>query len=336
MKYQRVGQSGLTVSRLVLGSQFFGGSTEEDEAHDLMAAALDVGINFFDTSNMYQEGASEIVMGDGLKKLGVRDQVVLATKVYYRMGPGLNDFGAGRLHILQELENSLRRLKTDHLDLYYLHRPDFETPLDETIEVMDQCVRDGKVRHWGTSTFPSWRMAEAHWRAERRGWIGPIGEQAPYNILDRRVETERLPFLRAHGWGLMTWSSIAGGLLSGKYDVDAMDNPPPGSRLAVYNERWKTRVGPRTLHVAKDIANLAAESGVTPVQFATAWQLHQDPVTAAVIGPRDRQQLDEYVAAVDVEMGQDLLAEVDRLAPPGTAVADFHDTADWYVGAINS
>ena len=335
MEYARVGKSGLVVSRLALGSMNFGGPTTAEDSEALMAAAFEAGITFFDTSNMYQDGKAEEVMGAGLKKLGARDSVVLATKVYYKMGPGPNDIGAGRLHILKELEASLRRLQTDHLDLYYLHRPDFGTPLEETVETMNQLVAGGKIRYWGTSTFPAWRMAEAFWRSDRRGWVPPICEQAPYNILDRRVENERMDFMREYGWGMMTWSSIAGGLLSGKYDLDAMENPPPGSRLEMLNERYKTRMGPRTLSVAKQIAELSAGAGIPPVQFATAWQLHQDPVTAAVIGPRDVDQLSDYVEAVEVSLGADLLAEVDRISPPGTAVADFHDTADWYVGTLN-
>lgn len=335
MDYARVGQSGLIVSRLALGSMNFGGPTPADEARELMAAALDAGITLFDTSNMYEDGASEEAMGAGLAKLKARDSVVLSTKVYYRMGPGPNDFGAGRLHIIKELEASLKRLQTDHLDLYYLHRPDFDTPLEETVETMNQLVVSGKIRYWGVSTFPSWRMAEAHWRADRRGWVPPICEQAPYNMLDRRVESERFGFLREYGWGLLTWSSIAGGLLSGKYDLTAMENPPPGSRLEMLNERYRTRMGPRTLSTAQALADLFKEAGYDPVQFSTAWQLHQDPVTAAVIGPRNIEQLNGYLGAIGLELDADVLAEVDRIVPPGTAVADFHDTADWYVGELN-
>ncbi len=334
MRFARVGRSGLSVSRLCLGSMYFGGTTPEREAVQMMGSALDAGIIFWDTSNMYNAGRSEEVVGRGLRELGARDRVVLSSKVFYPMGEGPNNHGAGRRHILQELDAQLRRLQTEWIDLYYLHRPDFSTPLDETIETLNTCVCAGKIRYWATSTFPGWRMAEAWWRCERRGWSPPICEQAPYNLLDRRIEGERLAFLREYGWGLVSWSPLAGGLLSGKYAVSGMDAPPAGTRLADLQERYRRRVGTPGLSKAEELARLARRVGIEPVHLAIAWLLHQDGLTATVIGPRTLAQLPAYIEAVDVTLDHSLLEEVDAIVPPGSAFADFHDTSGWYVGTL--
>lgn len=312
---------------------YFGGTTSDDEAMELMRAAFEAGISFWDTSNMYNAGRAEETVGRGLQELGIRDQVVLATKVFYPMGKGPNDCGAGRRHIIQELEAQLRRLRTEWIDLYYLHRPDFETSLEETIETLNSLVQAGKIRYWGTSTFPAWRMAEAWWRCERRGWVHPICEQAPYNLLDRRLDNERIPFLKEYGWGLMTWSSLAGGMLSGKYAADAIDEPPPNTRLEDLQERYRGRVG-AGLCKAQELAALARQAGLEPIHLAIAWQLQQDVVTAAVMGPRTVDQLRPYLDAVEITLEDSLLEEVDKVVPPGSAFADFHDTSGWYVGPL--
>lgn len=335
MQYARVGRSGLKVSRLCLGSMYFGGTTPEDEALDLMAAALDAGVTFWDTSNMYNSGAAEEVMGRGLKKLGARDDVVLETKVYYKMGEGPNDTGLGRRHLVQELDRQLQRLQTDWIDVYYLHRADFETPLEETLETLDTLVRSGKIRYWGVSTFPSWLTAEAWWRCDRRGWAPPLCEQSPYNLLDRRLENERIPMMREYGLGLMTWSSIAGGLLTGKYRGNSLDEAADGTRLADMRERYRERVGTVGFAKASALADLADEAGLTPLELAIAWQFHQDVVTAAVIGPRNADQLKAYLPAVDIELDQAVLDKIDEIVPPGSAVMDFHDTSGWYVGPLS-
>ncbi len=335
MRFSRVGKSGLTVSQLCLGSMYFGGTTPEEESIALMKAALESGVTFWDTSNMYNAGRAEEVMGKGLKQLGARDDVVLETKVFYPMGPGPNNTGLGRRHILQELENQLKRLQTDWIDIYYLHRTDFQTPLDETIEVMDSLVKAGKIRYWGVSTFPAWLTAEAWWRADRRGWVPPLCEQSPYNLLDRRMENERIPMLREYGLGLMTWSSIAGGLLTGKYRGNSLDDAKEGTRLADMRERYRQRVGTVGFAKATALADLADEVGITPLELAIAWQFSQDVVTSAVIGPRDAAQLVDYVKAVDITLDQATLDKIDEIVPPGSAVMDFHDTSHWFVGPLS-
>jgi 1-deoxyxylulose-5-phosphate synthase len=336
LRYNRVGNNGLMVSQLCLGSMYFGGTTPETEAFNLMKAALDCGITFWDTSNMYNSGEAERVMGRGLRKLNARDDVVLATKVFYPRGDGPNDHGLGRRHIIQELDRQLERLQTDWLDLYYLHRQDPGTPLEETIAVMNGLVRQGKIRYWGTSTFPAWRMAEAWWRADRQGWTKAAAEQAPYNMLDRRLENERIPFLREYGIGLMTWSSIAGGLLTGKYLATGIESAPAGTRLADLRERYRGRIGQSGLAKAAELAALARDAGIKPIHLATAWQFHQQVVTAAVIGPRTAEQLKPYLEAVELTLDPSLLKAIDTIVPPGAAVADFHDTSGWYVGPLTS
>jgi aryl-alcohol dehydrogenase-like predicted oxidoreductase len=334
MRTARVGKSGLVVSKLVLGSMYFGGVTPVADAVKLMAAALDAGIFFWDSSNMYNDGKAESAVGQGLKELKARDRVVLATKVFYPRGEGLNDRGAGRRHLLREVDNQLARLGTDWIDLYYLHRPDFDTPLEETVETMDGLVRAGKIRYWGTSTFPAWRTGEAWWRAERRGWVAPICAQEPYNLLDRRLENERVQFLQEYDLGLMTWSSLAGGLLSGKYTQKAIDDPPEGTRLFDQKDRYRPRLGTTALSKAAELADLARKSGLDPIHLAMAWQLSQPVVTAAVVGPRTPDQLKAYIDSLDVTLSPDVVAEIDRIVPPGSAFADFHDTTGWFVGPV--
>ena len=334
MQIARIGKSGLSVSRLCLGSMYFGGVTPEQDALRLMGAALEAGIFFWDSSNMYNDGRAEEVVGLGLRELRARDKVVLATKVFYPRGDGPNDRGASRRHLIRELEAQLARLGTEWIDLYYLHRPDFDTPLEETVETLDGLVRAGKIRYWGTSTFPAWRTAEAWWRADRRGWVGPICEQAPYNLLDRRLETERARFLREYDLGLMTWSSLAGGLLSGKYTPGAVDAPPPGTRLFDQKDRYRPRLGTTALAKAQELAALARQAGLEPIHLAMAWQLRQPVVTAAVVGPRTAEQLKAYLESLEVTLDEATIAEIDRIVPPGSAFADFHDTTGWWVGPL--
>jgi aryl-alcohol dehydrogenase-like predicted oxidoreductase len=315
---------------------YFGGTTPEDEAIEVMKTAIDSGVNFWDTSNMYNDGAAEQVMGNGLKKLGVRDEVVLETKVYYKRGEGPNDIGLGRRHIIQELDRQLERLQTDWIDVYYLHRADFETPMEETLETMDMLVRSGKIRYWGVSTFPAWLTAEAWWRCDRRDWVPPICEQSPYNLLDRRLETDRTAMLKEYGLGLMTWSSIAGGILAGKYRVKNLDEVEDGTRLADMRERYRERVGTVGFEKATQLADLADETGISPLELAVAWQFSQEVVTAAVIGPRTAEQLKAYLPAVDIKLSQDVLDKIDEIVPPGSAVMDFHDTSGWHVGPLSA
>jgi len=331
--FTRLGSTGLTVSDLCLGCMNFGGRTDPEESARIMAQALEDGLIFWDTSNTYNRGRSEEVVGQAIRQMNARNKVVLATKVTRPVGRGPNQQGSSRRHILQQVDESLRRLGTDWIDLYQLHRQDFDTPLEETVEAMNDCVRAGKVRYWGTSACPSWRMAEAWWRAERRGWAKPVCEQAPYNILDRRVENERVAFLKEYGWGLIPFSPLAGGVLAGHYPLNALDSPPEGTRMATM-QLLRDRITPRALEVAQDLAGLARQMGVSLVGFSISWLMQQPGVTAPIIGPASMEQYQEYVGARRVSLSAAELAEVDRLVPPGTAVANFHNNSGWYVGSV--
>ena len=313
----------------------FGRRTPEDESRAIIKRAMDAGVYFWDTADVYNAGLSEEIIGRALKDLGIRKDVVLATKVNQPTGDGPNDRGSGRQHILNEVERSLQRLQTDWIDLYQLHRPDFTAPLEETVETMNDLVRSGKIRFWGTSVFPGWRIAEAWWRAERRGLARPVSEQGPYNLLDRRIEQERLAAIHEYGLGLMPWSPLAGGMLSGKYGVDAIDDPPPGTRFLTRPDISLRRASRRTIETAHKLIGLARDHGLEPVAFAIAWLLHQPDVTAPIVGPADIPQLEAYLPGADLSLSSELLDSVDSIVPRGTAVADFHDNSGWYVGSTS-
>src|SRR5579884_641299 len=290
MDYRQLGRTGVRVSPLCLGAMNFGGVTDETESIATIHAALDAGINFVDTANVYSRGASESVVGKALK--GRRDEVVLATKVHGAMGEGPNDNGNSRRHVKMQCEASLRRLQTDWIDLYQLHRPDDQTPIEETLEALDELVREGKVNYVGVSTFPAWQTMEAIGHAERwRLRSRPVCEQPPYNLLDRRVERDVVPLALKHGLGIIPWSPLASGVLSGKYSGGTI---PEGSRLANY--------------------------GVGILPLALAWLMAQPGVTSPIIGPRDRQQLAANLAAVEVKVDDGVRAAIDEVSRPGRAI----------------
>lgn len=228
--YRLLGRSGIRVSPLCLGTMNFGGPTPEDEAIRIIHAALDRGINFMDTANMYNDGESERVVGKALKQGNRRDQVILATKCFWPVGDGPNDRGLSRYHILRACEDSLRRLQTDHIDLYQMHRPDFDVPIDETLSALTDLVRQGKVCYIGCSTYPAWKVMEALMVSEQKGYARYTTEQPPYNLLDRRIENELVPLALEYNLGLLPWSPLAMGILAGRYPLDG--SLPEGSRAA--------------------------------------------------------------------------------------------------------
>jgi len=328
-----LGRSGLKVSRLCLGCMNFGETTSEDDAHTILQTAFDAGVTFWDTANVYGAGRSEEILGSAFARFGFRDQVILATKVNGAMGPGPNDRGLSRRHIRAAVEASLCRLRTDWIDLYQLHRYDPTVPLDETIQTLDALVKDGKIRYWGTSTFASWQMADAQWRAKTNRWVPPVSEQAPYNILDRRLENDRAGFLAQSGWGVIVWSPLAGGQLTGKYGTVSPETLPDGSRIA-RNTMWRQRTNRDASEVAAAFADLARENGHDPAVAAIAWTRNNPLVTAPIIGPRTLEQFTSLLPAADVSLTPEFLARVDELVPPGSAVADFHNNADWQIGKL--
>ncbi len=330
----KLGTSGLMVSKLCLGCLNIGGITPEDESKAILKAAFDAGLFFLDTADVYSKGASEQVLGKVLREIGRRDQVVIATKVYGKMGPGPNDQDLSRHHIVHAVEGSLRRLQTDYIDLYQLHRPSVQTPIEETLETLDMLVRAGKIRYYGTSTFASWQMAEAEWVARELRLVRPVSEQAPYNLLDRRIENDRAGFLRKYGWALLPWAPLAGGQLTGRYSSAKLSSLPAGSRIR-QEEAYRHRMNAESVKTCAKFVELCQQAGYVPAQAAVAWLLHQPIVTAPIIGPRTQEHLQSLLPAAELKLSPDFLSQVDLLVPPGTVVADFHSpNVSWQVGHL--
>lgn len=329
MAFRSLGRTGVQVSALCLGAMNFGGPTPEDESHRIIDAALDGGINFIDTANVYNAGESEQIVGRALQRNGRRDEVVLATKVHGVMGNGPNDRGNSRYHIIRACEDSLRRLQVDHIDLYQLHRPSLEIPQDETLRAFDDLIRAGKVRYIGCSTHPAWMVMEAIMTSERLGIARYISEQPPYNLLDRRIENELVPLAQRYGMALLPWSPLAGGILAGRYnDTEAL---PEGSRLERSGREslFGERVTRRGVEVARALEPIARERGLTASQLALLWCKDQPGITSPIIGPRTMQQLEEALKVLDMQLEDDDRERLDALNPPGNAVADFHNSNPW-------
>jgi aryl-alcohol dehydrogenase-like predicted oxidoreductase len=294
----------------------------------MIHSALDAGINFVDTADVYGEGRSEEIVGKALKDR--RDEVVLATKVHGQMGPGPNDQGNSRLWIMREVENSLRRLGTDHIDLYQIHRPDPAIDIEETLGALNDLVRQGKVRYIGSSTFPAFHIVEAHWAAERRGLERFACEQPPYSIFVRHIEMDVLPVCQMYGMGVIVWSPLAGGWLSGKYRRG--EEVPADSRARRYAERGSPIAArydvnraenQRKLDLVEDLANVADKAGISLTAMAIGFTLAHPAVTSAIIGPRTPQHLQDLLGTADVRLDQDTLDAIDDLVAPGSVVFDF-------------
>jgi aryl-alcohol dehydrogenase-like predicted oxidoreductase len=306
----------------------FGNPTSEAESFQIMARALDGGINFIDTANSYNAGESERIVGQFLKDSGKRAEVVLATKVFSRTGSLPNQGGGTRYHILQECENSLRRLQTDHIDLYQLHRPPLIHPQDETLRAFDDLIRAGKVRYIGCSTHPAWMVMEALALSERHGLNRYVSEQPPYNLLDRRIENELIPVCQKYGLAVLPWSPLAMGLLAGRYP--GAGQFPADSRAGRWqNKMVQDRVTARAVEVGQTMLTLAQERGLTASQLALLWVKDQPGITAPIIGPRTLAQLEDALAIVDKKLDDADRPLFDALVHPGTAVADFHNSNEW-------
>jgi aryl-alcohol dehydrogenase-like predicted oxidoreductase len=313
MRYTNLGRTGLTVSRLCLGTMNFGPFTSEEDSFVIMDRALDEGINFFDTANRYGRsismGYTEEIIGRWLAQGGGRrEKIVLATKVYGAMGEGVNDKGLSAYNIRQACEDSLRRLQTDHIDLYQMHHIDRSTPWEEIWQAMEQLVREGKVLYVGSSNFAGWHIAQANEAAKRRNFMGLVSEQSLYNLAVRDVELEVLPACRAYGLGVIPWSPLDRGLLAG-----ALQKETEG-RLASEGMELMEQEGLRP-QIQKYEA-LCAELGAHPAQVALAWLLHQPGVTAPIIGPRTMEHLTSSFPAVDLELDAETLAKLDEIWPP--------------------
>lgn len=326
MEYRDLGRTGVKVSPLCLGTMNFPDPSGEAESIEIINRALDGGIYFFDTANVYNQGESEKIVGRALESNRRRDEVVLATKVYGQMGDGPNESGVSRYHIIQACEDSLRRLRTDRIDLYQLHRPGLTVPQDETLRAFDDLVRAGKVLYIGCSTHPAWMVMEALSISERYGLVRYISEQPPYNLLDRRIENELIPLAQKYNLGLLPWSPLAGGILAGRYnDPKAY---PDGSRAA-RGQWFARRVNKKGIQVAVKVAEMAAERDMTASQLALLWVKDQPGVTAPIIGPRTIGHLEDALGILEKNLDQADIPLFDDLVHPGNAVADFHNTNDW-------
>ena len=326
MEYREFGRTGVKVSPLCLGCMMFGGKTTPDDSAVIIDRAMDAGINFLDTANVYSRGLSEEATGAALKRNGKRDQVVLATKVHGRMDDqDPNMEGNSRRHIIEQCEASLRRLQTDWIDLYQIHRPSSTVPIDETLRALDDLVRAGKIRYIGTSTYAAWQVMETLMISRELGLNRYVCEPPPYNIMDRRIERELLPMARTYGLATIPWSPLAGGLLTGKYRRG--EDAPEGTRFFEHvqhpwlHDRWREGV----FDVVDGLQPLAESKGCTLSQLALAWCLAQPGVTSPIIGPRTLQQLEDNLGALDVGICDTDRQAIDALVPPGAVVSPFYN-----------
>lgn len=310
MNYRQMGRTGLRLSSISLGGWLtFGGSVDAGGTKAIVHAAIDQGINFIDLADVYAGGESERAVGQAIEGIR-RSDLVISSKVFGRMGDGPNDRGLSRKHIMESVDASLKRIGTDYLDLYFCHRHDPETPLDETVRAMDDLVHQGKVHYWGTSVWPGELLEDTHDLCDRRGAYAPAVEQPEYSLLKRDIETGSLPVTKRLGIGVVVWSPLCGGVLTGKYN----DGVPEGSRGAtsswldeLLNEPVRKRL--------RDFADLSQSLSLTPAQLALAWVLAQEGISSVITGATRKEQLLENVAAADIELTPDVLARLDELFP---------------------
>ena len=325
MQYRSLGRTGVQVSELCLGCMMFGGRTSEKDSIEIIDRALDAGINFLDTANVYSRGRSEEVVGKALGRDGKRERVFLATKVHGRMDDDdPNAAGNHRRHIIEQCEASLKRLQTDHIDLYQIHRPDSKVPIDETLRALDDLIHAGKVLYAGTSTFAAWQIVESLWAAKELGLNRFVTEQPPYHLLDRRIERELVPMAQTYGVALIPWSPLAGGFLTGKYRRE--QEAPQDSRYGLEPRRLgRNHFVEEAWRVLEVVEELAKEKGCTPGQLALAWCKDQPGITSPIIGPRTMEQLEDNLGALDVEITDSDRARLDEVAPPGRASVFYYE-----------
>ena len=320
MKLHSLGHTGIKVSPLCLGAMMFGawGNTDHDDSVAIIHRALDAGINFIDTADVYSQGESEIIVGKALSTVD-RSRVILATKVHGQMGDDPNAQGNSRRWIIAECENSLRRLGTDYIDLYQIHRPDESVDIDETLSALSDLVHAGKIRAFGSSTFPAEQIVEAQWVAEKRGHERFRTEQPPYSLLVRGIERDVLPVAQTYGMGVIPWSPLAGGWLSGSFGAGKKNT---SRRSAMLPARYDMSIpaNQRKLEVVTQLATLADEAGMSLIELSLAFVLEHPAISAAIIGPRTMEQLESQISAPDLRLEPALLDRIDEIVPPGTNV----------------
>ena len=316
MEYRPLGRTGVQVSELCLGTMMFGawGNSDHDDSIRIIHAALDAGINFVDTADVYSAGESEEIVGKALK--GRRDDVVLATKFFMPMGDEPNQRGGSRRWIITEVENSLKRLDTDWIDLYQVHRPDPETDVEETLSALTDLVQQGKVRYIGSSSYSAGEIVEAQWAARERRLERFRTEQPPYSILVRGIELDVLPTAKRHGMGILTYSPLAGGWLSGSWSADSSPTSPARQRLVARFD-MSLPENQRKLHAVERLAAVADDAGVPLIELAIGFVVNHPAVTSAIIGPRTMEQLDSQLPATDVTLDPAILDRIDEIVRPG-------------------
>ncbi|SDQ69928.1 Predicted oxidoreductase [Pseudomonas sp. UC 17F4] len=329
MIYRPLGQSGLQVSALTLGSMMFGEPTSTEDSLRIIAKAWDQGINFIDTADVYNAGRSEEIVGEAIARH--RHDWILASKVGFGPAEGRpNRSGLSRKHIFNAIEASLTRLGTDYLDIYYLHREDHNTPLEVTVSAIGDLLRQGKIRHWGVSNFRGWRIAELCNLAERLGVPKPVVSQPLYNIVNRQAEPEQFSAAAHHGLGIVPYSPLARGVLSGKYAPNA--SPDANSRAGRQDKRiLETEWRPESLQIAQQIHAYLQPRGIGMVEFAIAWVLNNRAVSSAIVGPRTEAQWDTYSGALAVQISAEDEAFIDSLVTPGHASTHGYNDSAHYV-----
>ncbi len=330
MDLRYLGRTGIRVSPLCLGCMMFGGKTSPEDSYAIIDRSIEAGINFFDTANVYNDGNSEIVTGQAFKRNGHRHHIVLATKVHGTMHKNdpldPNGWGNSRRQIIEQCEASLKRLDTDWIDLYQIHRPHADCPIDETLRAMDDLIRAGKVRYIGTSTYAAWQVVESLWVAKEYGLNRFVCEQPPYNLLDRRIERELIPVCKTYGFGIIPWSPLAGGFLTGKYKRPGRGDQPEGR----FSDGTHFRSGillknPKSFDIIDALQKLADEKKCSISQYALAWVLQRDGITSPIIGPRTMEQFEDNLKAMDVKLTPEELKSIDELCPPGGMHVPFYE-----------
>ena len=325
MEYRNLGKSGLKVSSLCLGGMTFGEPDEDsmmhgvassaEESHRIIDRALEAGVNFIDTANVYgQDGLSERVLGDWFAETGRRDEVVLATKFRFTMDDRPNGGGASRRHIVEACEASLERLQTDYIDLYQIHMQDIETPEEETLRALDDLVRSGKVRYIGCSNYAAYRMMQSLWTSREQNLERFVSLQAQYSLIERSLEREHVPVCREYGLGILPWSPLGGGFLTGKYTRDQA--PEPGTRMGEKEMFWKQADTEQNWEILDAVREVAEEAGATPAQVALHWLTRQPQVTSVIFGARTMEQLEDNLAAADLDLSDEAVARLDEVSAP--------------------
>ena len=322
MEYRNLGRTGTKVSMLCLGCLMFGGKTKESDSMDIIDRAIDAGINFLDTANMYVRGVSEEMVGKALQRNGKRMHIVLATKVHFRMDDDdPNAQGNSRRHIIEQCEASLKRLQTDYIDLYQIHRPSAEVPIDETLRALDDLIQAGKVRYIGSSTFAAWQIMESLWVSKELGLNRFICEQPPYHLLDRRIERELVPMAQTYGLALIPWSPMAGGFLTGKYQRN--QGHPSDARYTDTNQK-SDLFSDAAYDLLETVIAIANEKGCTPSQLALAWCAQQPGVTSPIVGIRTMEQLEQNLGAIEVKITDQDRIRIDETSFPGRVIVPYY------------